>query len=96
MAAAHFVDDVVTAQSEFGAERHFFEQLSGALTAAMRRLVPPRSTPMEKSGMEEKIISYGKRTQMQTAMQSDSADGLDQPEIPRAAGERAGHRDDAI
>ena len=27
--AAHFVDDVVAAQSEFGAERHLFEQLPG-------------------------------------------------------------------
>ena len=61
MAVAHFVDDVVAAQSEFGAERHFFEQLSVALTAAMRRLVPPRSTPMEKSGMEEKIIRTAAR-----------------------------------
>src|SRR5580692_5027818 len=34
----------------------FSRRCPSALTAAMRRLVPPRSTPMEKSGMEEKII----------------------------------------
>src|SRR5271169_3414269 len=34
----------------------FSRSFPSALTAAMRRLVPPRSTPMEKSGMEEKII----------------------------------------
>src|SRR5580693_5408565 len=34
----------------------FSRSCPSVLTAAMRRLVPPRSTPMEKSGMEEKII----------------------------------------
>src|SRR5271170_5443510 len=34
----------------------FSRSFPSLLTAAMRRLVPPRSTPMEKSGMEEKII----------------------------------------
>src|ERR1700689_5473167 len=37
----------------------FSRSFPSALTAAMRRLVPPRSTPMEKSGMEEKITRIG-------------------------------------
>src|SRR5580700_2263858 len=34
----------------------FSRSFPSSLTAAMRRLVPPRSTPMEKSGMGKKII----------------------------------------
>src|ERR1700691_3542263 len=34
----------------------FSRSFPSLLTAAMRRLVPPRSTPMEKSGIEEKVI----------------------------------------
>src|ERR1700733_284139 len=34
----------------------FSRSFPSSLTAAMRRLVPPRSSPMEKSGMGKKII----------------------------------------
>ena len=45
---AHLMDDMVLAQCHPGSERHLFIRWPCWLTAAMRRLVPPRSTPMEK------------------------------------------------
>ena len=46
---------MVAAESEISAQGDFLEKLPLAAHGGDAQLVPPRSTPMEKSGMAEKI-----------------------------------------
>ena len=52
---AHFADDIVAAQATLTPRVIFSSSWPSVVMAAIRKLVPPRSTPIEKSGMTYKV-----------------------------------------